>query len=298
MMIKDCAINENQATSMGGGVYVYYDNFPKNITMEGCTISGNTASGDGGGVYFKLADYASSPVMKDCTVNGNNASNGKGAYLYPYMGMVKLMLDGKTKFAKDDDVYLYAAGSNVATITVAGALTTESPVATITPDSYTAGRQVLSAGTGVTITQGICDKFALSETGWKIAPNGSNGVLEKDEVSTGGGGISVTLPGQGTYTFVVKSNDTQIANNGEIRADSDIILENVTDSKGAEVNGTVTIELQDTSGKILKSNDSNSKTLHVPSYPFELEAQVYVKVVLSDGNIIDTTIPVAIVPNS
>ncbi|MBD5441030.1 MAG: right-handed parallel beta-helix repeat-containing protein [Treponema sp.] len=183
LTMKDCAISENTATSVGGGVYAWHN---ENVTLEGCTISGNTATSFGGGAYFN-ANRSSSPVMKDCTVSGNEASKGNGAYLYAYMRTLKLMLDGTTKFAKDDDIYLVNQSSGSSTVGVMNTLTTPAPVATITPSTYETVRQVLSAGTGVTIDEDICGKFALSEEGWQILPkpgDSTAGVLVSTDTST------------------------------------------------------------------------------------------------------------------
>ena len=183
LTMKDCAISENTATSVGGGVYAWHN---ENVTLEGCTISGNTATSFGGGAYFN-ANRSSSPVMKDCTVSGNEASKGNGAYLYAYMRTLKLMLDGTTKFAKDDDIYLVNQSSGSSTVGVMSTLTTLAPVATITPSTYETVRQVLSADTGVTITPDICNKFALSEEGWQILPkpgDSTAGVLVSTDTST------------------------------------------------------------------------------------------------------------------
>ncbi|MBD5443580.1 MAG: hypothetical protein HDR34_09330 [Treponema sp.] len=168
------AISGNTASENGGGVYV---NVTGTFTMKDGTISGNTANGNdakkgGGGVYVVSGAFA----MSDGTINGNTATNGNGAYL---AAKGKLNMSGAAQFAESDDVYLYANGSDIPTITVAGALTASSQVATITPSAYTAGRQVLSAGTDMTIDDTVCGKFAVSQKGWEIAPNddGTAGVL-------------------------------------------------------------------------------------------------------------------------
>ncbi len=119
------------------------------FTMSGGTLSENTANSDGGGIFnastVTMSGAASIPA-------GENSKN---------------------------DVYL-ASGK---TITVAGTLTAESPVATITLPNYTAGTQVLSAGDDVTLDGSICNKFAVTPqadgTGWRVAPNngGTDGVL-------------------------------------------------------------------------------------------------------------------------
>lgn len=80
-----------------------------------------------------------------------------------------------------NDVYLVLSTR----ITVAGALMAATPVATITPSSYTANSEVLKKGaSGPNITQPICNQFAVTpengSTAWKIEPNGTNtGVLKK-----------------------------------------------------------------------------------------------------------------------
>ncbi|MBD5409203.1 MAG: hypothetical protein HDR54_07450 [Treponema sp.] len=167
-------ISGNTASENGGGVYV---NVTGTFTMKDGTISGNTANGNdakkgGGGVYVVSGAFA----MSDGTINGNTATNGNGAYL---AAKGKLNMSGEAQFAESDDVYLYANGSDIPTVCVAGALTAASPVATITPSDYTAGRQVLSAGTDMTIDDTVCGKFAVSQKGWEIAPNddGTAGVL-------------------------------------------------------------------------------------------------------------------------
>ena len=177
------AISGNTASENGGGVYV---NVTGTFTMKDGTISGNTANGNdakkgGGGVYVVSGAFA----MSDGTINGNTATNGNGAYL---AAKGKLNMSGGAQFAESDDVYLYANGSDISTITVAGALTAASLVATITPSDYTAGRQVLSAGTDMTIDDTVCGKFALTPAPdgkeWKIVPNddGTAGALGIESV--------------------------------------------------------------------------------------------------------------------
>ncbi|MBD5413031.1 MAG: hypothetical protein HDR52_01180 [Treponema sp.] len=171
-IMEDGTISNNKALGgNGGGVFCWSEN--DKFEMKGGSISENTADGDGGGVYV---NRGSAFTMSGGTISGNNASNGNGAYL---AAKGKLNMSGAAQFAESDDVYLYANGSDIPTITVAGALTASSQVATITPSAYTAGRQVLSAGTDMTIDDTVCGKFAVSQKGWEIAPNddGTAGVL-------------------------------------------------------------------------------------------------------------------------
>ena len=208
--MKNGTIFENTANS-GGGVCVYNGIF----IMEGGEISDNTAKGvnsesfGGGGIYlyratistpggkFTLkggivsenkAEYGggiwtsnfSEFTMDGGTFSDNKATNkGNGAYVNP---SCTFNMRGVAQFAKDDDVYLCDSNKSLfATITVAGALTAESPVATITPSAYDLGRQVLSAGAGgVPIDSDVCAQFALTpnpdepDAEWSIMPD-SNG---------------------------------------------------------------------------------------------------------------------------
>lgn len=218
--MKDGTISNNTADGSkgsGGGVYVHNGTF----TMEGGEISDNTAKGvdgesfGGGGIYLYRMT-TSMPggtfTLKDGTVSGNEAKygggiwtsnfseftmtggtfsgntstgNGNGAYVNPGC---TFKMSGAAQFAKDDDVYLCDSNKSLfATITVADALTAESPVATITPSAYDLGRQVLSAGAGgVPIDSDVCTQFALTpdpdepDAEWNIMPDstGANGVLK------------------------------------------------------------------------------------------------------------------------
>lgn len=171
------SVSGNTASENGGGVYV---TLTSTFTMSGsATISGNTAS-SGGGIYNSKGTF----IMEGGTFSGNKATEkGNGAYVNP----CAFKMSGAAKFAEDNDVYLNAVVSSIPTITVAGSLTAESPVATITPSAYT-DREVLSAGTGVTITQDICNQFALTppsdgtDAEWKIVPkpgDSTKGVLRQ-----------------------------------------------------------------------------------------------------------------------
>ena len=184
-------ISGNTATgkddSGGGGIHLYNGTFE----MSGGTVTGNTADGTaedagGGGMYIYHRD-TNTFTMTGGSFSKNTAQRGKGAFVCKKDGSTgTLSMSGSAKFAESDDVYLYDAAPNTEpapTITVAGGLTAASPVATITPSAYTAGRQVLSKGGSVTeITQDICGKFAVTYqygTNWIIVPNDTraNGVL-------------------------------------------------------------------------------------------------------------------------
>ncbi len=166
---------DGNTANAGGGVYIDGGAFD----MDGGTISHNKAA-TGGGVYAKEAGC--SLDMSGGIISGNAAPTGSGAYITS-VGM--FAMSGSIQFAEDDDIYLDDGDA----ITISGALTAESPVATITPSAYAADRQVLSAdGQGVTeIDAEICKKFAVTPQAvadgeskeWKIAPSGdgTKGIL-------------------------------------------------------------------------------------------------------------------------
>ena len=252
--MKDGTISNNMADGSkgsGGGVYLYNGIF----IMEGGEISDNTAKGvdgesfGGGGIYlyrmtismpggkFTLKDGTVSRneaeygggiwagsfsefTMEGGTFSGNTATeNGNGAYVNP----CTFKMSGVAQFAKDDDVYLNDSNQSLfATITVAGALTAESPVATITPSAYDLGRQVLSAGAGgVPIDSDVCAQFALTpdpdepDAEWNIMPDGNGyGVLKANT------DIYVRGVGEGWYeenpTFTASAGNDD--NAGTLRA--------------------------------------------------------------------------------
>ena len=212
--MKNGTIFENTANS-GGGVCVYNGIF----IMEGGKISDNTAKGvdgerfGGGGIYL----YRMTTSMPGGTFSGNTSTeNGNGAYVNPGC---TFKMSGAAQFAKADDVYLNDSNQSLfATITVADALTAESPVATITPSTYDLGRQVLSAD-GVTIDSAVCAQFALTpnpDAEWNIMPDstGANGVLKANT------DIYVRGVGEGWYeenpTFTASAGNDD--NAGTLRA--------------------------------------------------------------------------------
>lgn len=136
-------ITTNKATTNGGGVFVCYDGFAT-FEMKDGSIAGNHAGTSGGGVYIYARGImgAGTFAMSGGTVSGNTAAEsgtgyGHGVYemypdsknhVSPYFEM-----SGSAVVSSDNDVYLDVSDTlDGAVITVAGALTGEAPVATIT----------------------------------------------------------------------------------------------------------------------------------------------------------------------
>ncbi|MBD5413250.1 MAG: hypothetical protein HDR52_02315 [Treponema sp.] len=177
--LQNCVINDNKTTTSGT---VYIGQESAILTMSDVNIENNSAA-NGGAVFLaynatvKISD--ASVVIKNNSVSGGD-SRGPGINLWNGY----LELSGSAKI--DDIVGLY--GGDTHEIVISGKLIGSSPVATIAPSAsnYVVDGKVLSAGTGVPITQDICDKFAITPqddgTEWKIVLDGANGVLKTTSV--------------------------------------------------------------------------------------------------------------------
>ena len=149
-------IFRNYATENGGGMS--YESTAGVYNMAGGSVSSNAAASNGGGVYIPEDKSFS---MSSGTMQDNAASEGGAVFVGGTFN-----IGGSAIVASNNDVYL-AEGK---TITIAGKLTAEAPVATITPSSYSTSTQVLDGAT--TNIEAEYGKFAVSESGWKIDSSG------------------------------------------------------------------------------------------------------------------------------
>lgn len=141
-------IGFNRASS-GGGIYITNGS----AELTDCTVSLNKANSNGGGIYID----GSSLTLNGGKISGNThgtSSYGDGIYVAG-----TLNLSSNACIAPDNDVYL-ASGTFV---TLTGALTGESPVATLTPNEYTEARTMLKSGGSYILIQDDCDKFAVTK---------------------------------------------------------------------------------------------------------------------------------------
>lgn len=167
---NNCEINGNTAKYNGGGLLLWHQNgySDPDVTLTDCTISSNTANNengnggggirtDGGGLTLKLTGTTS--ISGNITQSGGV---GKGIYLnsgYMYIsGAIQI----------DDDVRI---PTDVIRTTITGSLTGTTPVITITPTGYTAGKQIVSAGSGVTLSD-EAGKFKISNPDYIISKEG------------------------------------------------------------------------------------------------------------------------------
>ncbi|MDR0444435.1 MAG: InlB B-repeat-containing protein, partial [Treponema sp.] len=157
-------------TNYGGGVSL--GGTGSTFNMSGGTISGNTAgaSVNGGGVYLSGGTF----TMSGGTISGNksgssDASSGKGVAVTTTANI--FIMSGTAKVDADNDVSLAANKF----ITIGGTLTATAPVATITPNAYAPGRQMLGKGSGVddAALAAASTRFAVTDALWKVDTDGT-----------------------------------------------------------------------------------------------------------------------------
>ncbi len=173
-----------------GNMYLGYSGFDTDGTTPlPADFSGgiyqNFASAEGGGIYLTAWE---SVYMNSGTISYNTGTQGSGVWTTIGYNSSNtacgLFMSGIALVTSDNDVYLescYDSSSSTtyyAYIYVAGALTSEtSPVATITPPSYSSGLQVLKVtdDAGVTLAD-VYEKFAVTPDGervWTISESGT-----------------------------------------------------------------------------------------------------------------------------
>ena len=146
------------------------------MNMKGGEIKDNTAQNGGGGVSIALSGASNSVLnMSGGTISGNTLTNsaGTGAGVEFFTGSTThgsttyytiMKMSGSAKVDTNNDVYLTNKddhSNEIRMITVDGELTGTAPVARLTPKNYSAGLQVLEAGTGVNLAS-EAGKFAVT----------------------------------------------------------------------------------------------------------------------------------------
>ena len=153
-MSGDSILSGNEAKNKGGGIHVEHEE--ATVEILGGTISGNKASVSGGAISNNGVITISGGTIPYGVLNASGSLE-KGA--------------GK------NDVYLPSGK----VITVTGALTGTSPVATITPATWSRGASIVQAdGTNVGDISGYKNFFAFSEDGWEWKVSGDKKFLLLD----------------------------------------------------------------------------------------------------------------------
>lgn len=155
-MMTGGTISNNTSTSNGGGIVVYANKGNGTYTncyLQNVTMKGNTAKTSGGAVFIPKSQYLS---LIDCNISGNDTSNEKDVCTNS-----SLYLYGSTTI---DKCYILSSGSVYVNSDISGETT-------IYLESYTTGKQVLSAING-SLTQEMIEKFSIDDSKYYIDSEG------------------------------------------------------------------------------------------------------------------------------
>jgi uncharacterized repeat protein (TIGR02543 family) len=165
--ISHNAATSSREASLGGGVYVdangTFNMKDGSIINNSVNYTGTSLMGGGAGVAVDFETNSSGLFnMTGGKIQGNttigNKDYGSGVFVngstQEYLGIFKI--SGNAVVVSDNDVYL----NYVAKITVTGELTGNTPVATITPSSYTEQKQVIQVE-GVAF-ESVISKFSVT----------------------------------------------------------------------------------------------------------------------------------------
>ncbi|MBQ8681122.1 MAG: hypothetical protein IJ530_15430 [Treponema sp.] len=173
LTISDAEISNNEATSYGGGVYN-----SRTFNMTSGTISGNNTTSKGGGV-----NNSGTFNMSGGSISGNTASNeGNGIYMNG-----TLEISGSAKIDSSNDVYLIENKY----ITVTGELGGNGIMAAITAESWSRGKEVIKAGTGVTLTVSYLSRFQTTNEDWDLVLSSSTSITIDTPIYVAGSGYKV-----------------------------------------------------------------------------------------------------------
>jgi hypothetical protein len=150
-------ITDNATVILGDGLTLTGGNVSNGsgvMVTSGCsfTMNGGIISANGGGV---AVGGGGTFIMSGGSINGNTVTgNGAGVYI----GGSSFSMDAAALIDTGNDVYL----PNSKKITIAGNLTAASPVAKITPQTYSTNTQVLDDGTSGTLVAANHGKFDVT----------------------------------------------------------------------------------------------------------------------------------------
>lgn len=149
-------ISGNTASKGAGVQGVYSTTNNAQFTMNGGKIIDNTASSDGGGIYL-----CGQFTLTGGEISGNTAGNlGNGIFVY----FGTLSIEGRASIT--DVVYLRENQK----ITISGAIETSGIAATVLPQTYTKGTQILTLADGVDKSE--IAKIALTKEEWALDDTG------------------------------------------------------------------------------------------------------------------------------
>lgn len=162
---ENATFESNAAT--GGGAF--YSGEYATLEISGGTVSSNRAYSNGGAIL--LADGGEA-IISGGTISSNVSDKGIGNGIY---NGGTLTLKGAALISSDNEVYLPKGK----TVTVAETLTCSGHAATIVPQTYESGLQILD---GAAMSTNFT-KFGLSDSAWYIVSTGCLSKELKDTVA-------------------------------------------------------------------------------------------------------------------
>ncbi len=173
MIANALPLNYNGSDGGGGGLFV--DVGSGTVTINDCAVSGNFSTDDGGGILLMSGNMS----ILGGTIAANASANNGGAIAM--LDDTSLILGGGISIpfggdVRQNDVYMNKTNCYAQ---IASALTASLPLATITPEEYTAGRQILTLASGAGTTLAAeSGKFSVTQdssnpdTPWRIDTEG------------------------------------------------------------------------------------------------------------------------------
>ena len=217
--------NATTSSNGGGGVYVYSYRSTTSFIMNGGKISGNTAaSGYGIDLYTRSDNSVINDGRTGDMYIGNGTLKMTGGTAENVANTSSFYISGGTVAEVFNRNAVYMGGTahadlirlatNTAVITVDDELTGETPVATITPYSYSAGQKLISVRS-ISYLQGLAEKFALTGDGtpWDIVVQSDGAYLRRTVYDItykdrNGDAFSGTLPESAKVTHTYGTSTT------------------------------------------------------------------------------------------
>ena len=165
--LMDCNIIKNEAKNVGGAVWVYGGS----LTLTDCTISGNTAGNSGGAICTDGVLTLTGTQSGGGTIISGNTSSPSDAGKSIYLNNGYMNISGYIQITSDNPARL-----RIDRTTITGTLQgTSTPLITVTPEKYEEGIVIVSAGSGVTLSDEV-GKIAVTKdssgTAWKVDSEG------------------------------------------------------------------------------------------------------------------------------
>ena len=249
-IIKGNATHIYNQTNYGGGVFVKNSNF----IMEGGTIEENYAGDGGAGIHLEKV----SPTITKGNIRNNKYgteanANKFGSEILLYddaklsisssnvvieslegetRGIYVRKSDSQSELALSDSAYIKSPVylDENAKIKITGALTTPDEangiIATITPNEYNTNRQVLVAGSGVTLSNNLVKQFNVTAEGdkeWFVDLYGYLGKVPETETNDEGTAVYL-MESYDNFLWIVQELKTRSITSFNMKLTDDIVI--------------------------------------------------------------------------